>query len=777
HMTGNRALLANFVENFLRTVRFGNNYFAVITYLALDNFVTRALNSPFESLHLLFETKNGVDLLNGDRSSNLYTVALNEIASNSSDCLLAKASSSQSWLWHKRLCHLNFTIINNLLKNNVVRGLPKMKFKKDHLCSACDQGKIHRKHYKSKMAFASNQPLYLLHMDLCGPMRVESINGKRYVLVVVDDFSWYTWVFFLHSKDEASEVISSFINKTQVNLQLQFQRVRTDNGTEFKNKTFAKFFNEVFESFQGESSSSSLNDDVQQSPEEVILPQTNTQSILNDMIPNVDEASSSHNVFNERLEDAYFDANANWVIAMQDELDQFAILKVWGLVPKLEGKTIIKTKWIFKNKKDEIIFVIQNKARLVAVGYSQQEGIDYDETFALTAFLNGILKEEVYVGQPLSFVSKQYPDHIPFACNNARNAFCNSYDVDVNDLFIFDDVSIRKTQVSKMSFRKKPSASLNEPSRRKSLNSLPRIMRKWLPKMKPLAKPVARWIPRVKCQIDKMSRTTNSQGPIFKWVPKHMTGNRALLANFVEKFLGTVRFGNNYFAVITGYGDIIIGSMMIKKVYYVEGLDLLTGDRSSNLYTVALNEITSNSSNCLLAKASSSQSWLWHKRLSHLNFTIINNLVKNNVVRGKIHRKHYKSKMAFASNQPLYLLHMDLCCPMRVESINGKRYVLVVVDDFSGALQLCSSIANAYSVDGYGIFYDRVPVYRDSKSAIAISCNLVQHTQTKHIDVRGSVFTMIENFQRSKFSSSNDVGEIDEKQKESVYEIKIEREY
>nr|GEW10263.1 retrovirus-related Pol polyprotein from transposon TNT 1-94 [Tanacetum cinerariifolium] len=125
------------------------------------------------------------------------------------------ASSSQSWLWHPRLSHLNFTTINNLVKNILVQGLPKMKFEKDHLCSACEQGKIHRQHHKSKMDFASNKPLYLLHIDLCGPMRVQSINGKRYVLVVVDDYARYTWVFFLHSKDEASEVIISFIKKTQ----------------------------------------------------------------------------------------------------------------------------------------------------------------------------------------------------------------------------------------------------------------------------------------------------------------------------------------------------------------------------------------------------------------------------------------------------------------------------------------------------------------------------------------------------------------------------------
>nr|GFC36762.1 hypothetical protein [Tanacetum cinerariifolium] len=110
--------------------------------------------------------------------------------------------------------------------------------------------------------------------------------------------------------------------------------------------------------------------------------------------------------------------DADWVSAIQEELDQFARLKVWRLVPRPEGKSVIKTKWIFKNKKNESSLVIRNKATLVAVGYSQQEGIDYDETFAPIAFLNGIIKEEVYVGQPSGFVSKQYPDHV-YALNKA----------------------------------------------------------------------------------------------------------------------------------------------------------------------------------------------------------------------------------------------------------------------------------------------------------------------------------------------------------------------
>nr|GFB69192.1 hypothetical protein [Tanacetum cinerariifolium] len=195
HMMGNRALLTNFVETFLGTVRFGNNDFAVIA----------GYGDVVIGLMTIKKVYYVEDFLTGDRSLNLYTIALKELASKSTACLLAKASSSQSWLWHQCLSYLNFATINNLVKNNLVEGLPKMKFEKDHLCSACEQGKIHRKQHKSKMAFASNKPLYLLHMVLCEPMRIESVKGKRYVLVVVDDYSRYTCVFFHYSKDEASE--------------------------------------------------------------------------------------------------------------------------------------------------------------------------------------------------------------------------------------------------------------------------------------------------------------------------------------------------------------------------------------------------------------------------------------------------------------------------------------------------------------------------------------------------------------------------------------------
>nr|GEW93695.1 hypothetical protein [Tanacetum cinerariifolium] len=233
-----------------------------------------------------------------------------------------------------------------------------------------------------------------------------------------------------------------------------------------------KAFHEVSESFQGESSSSCLNDDVHQSPEEVILPSSNNQSIPINMVPNGDEASTSHNVFNERLEDAYFDASTSFhdPSNVQTFYQPYSHEKKWTkdhllhkiigdpkssdqtrgqlansclfscLLSSIEPANVVEAlrdaDW---NKKDESSLVIRNKARLVAVGYSQKEGIDYDETFApvarievirlflayaaykdftvfqmdvTTPFLNGILKEEVYVGQPSGFVSKQYPDHV-----------------------------------------------------------------------------------------------------------------------------------------------------------------------------------------------------------------------------------------------------------------------------------------------------------------------------------------------------------------------------
>nr|GFA10916.1 hypothetical protein [Tanacetum cinerariifolium] len=145
-------------------------------------------------------------------------------------CLMAKATSSQAWLWHRRLSHLDFDTTNLLSKNDIVVGLPKLKFVKDHLCSSCELGKAKRKSFHTKLTPSSKIRLQLLHMDLCGPMRVASINGKIYVLVIVDDYSRYTWTYFLRSKDETPETLHAYFAAEGILHQTSVARTPEQNG-------------------------------------------------------------------------------------------------------------------------------------------------------------------------------------------------------------------------------------------------------------------------------------------------------------------------------------------------------------------------------------------------------------------------------------------------------------------------------------------------------------------------------------------------------------------
>ncbi|GJS84309.1 retrovirus-related pol polyprotein from transposon TNT 1-94 [Tanacetum coccineum] len=175
------------------------------------------------------------------------------MASASPVCLMACATSIKSWLWHQRLSHLNFDTINDLARNDLVTGLPKFKYHKEHLCPSCEQGKSKRASHPPKPVPNSKKRLHLLHMDLCGPMGIASINGKRYVLVIVDDYSHYTWVVFLRSKDEAPEEIKTFLKKITILLQALVIIVRTENGIEFKNQVLQEYFNSVGISHQASS--------------------------------------------------------------------------------------------------------------------------------------------------------------------------------------------------------------------------------------------------------------------------------------------------------------------------------------------------------------------------------------------------------------------------------------------------------------------------------------------------------------------------------------------
>ncbi|GJV83554.1 retrovirus-related pol polyprotein from transposon TNT 1-94 [Tanacetum coccineum] len=217
----------------------GHNLFSV------GQFCDSNLEVAFRQHTCFIHNLEGVDLLTGSRGNNLYTLSLGDMMASSPICLLSKASKTKSWLWHRRLSHLNFGAINHLARHGLVRGLPKLKFEKDHLCSACAMGKSKKKPHKPKSEDTNQEKLYLLHMDLCGPMRVASVNGKKYILVIVDDYSRFTWVKCLRSKDEAPDFIIKFLKMIQVRLKVPVRRIRIDNGTEFVNQTLRRYYEKV----------------------------------------------------------------------------------------------------------------------------------------------------------------------------------------------------------------------------------------------------------------------------------------------------------------------------------------------------------------------------------------------------------------------------------------------------------------------------------------------------------------------------------------------------
>ncbi|GJW18630.1 retrovirus-related pol polyprotein from transposon TNT 1-94 [Tanacetum coccineum] len=225
-MTGDRLRLRHFVKKFIETVRFRNDHFGAIMgygdYVIGESVISRVyyveglghnlfsvsqfcdsdLEVAFRKHSCYVQDTNGVELIKGSRGSNLYTISIDDMLKSSPICLLSKASKNKSW----------FGTINDLARKDLVRGLPRLKFEKDHLCSACQLGKSKKHTHKPKTENTNLEVLNTFHMDLCGPMRVQTINGKKYILVIVDDYS---------------------------------RNIHTDNGTEFVNKDMTDYYERV----------------------------------------------------------------------------------------------------------------------------------------------------------------------------------------------------------------------------------------------------------------------------------------------------------------------------------------------------------------------------------------------------------------------------------------------------------------------------------------------------------------------------------------------------
>ncbi|GJV70235.1 retrovirus-related pol polyprotein from transposon TNT 1-94 [Tanacetum coccineum] len=323
------------------------------------------------------------DLLTCSRGKDLYSITLQDISTPNPICLMAKATSSQAWLWHRRLSHLNFDSINLLLKNDIVIGLPKLKFIKDHLYSSCDLGKAKRKSFHTKTTPSSKIRLQLIHIDLCGPMRVESINGKKYILVILDDYSRYTRIHFLRSKDETPEVLIYFLKLAQRGLHAQGILLSQEHHVS--------------------------SDPVPQCP-----------------TPALEQDSLSPGP--QRQENVPQSAETSYVVTATDAPNQrqqqhttpSTLTTVAADTPPLNIQTTPKTTSQAPTQaptegidfEESFAPVARLEAVRLFVAYAAHKSFPVYQMDIKTTFLYGPLKEEVYVNQPDRFVDPYHPDQV-----------------------------------------------------------------------------------------------------------------------------------------------------------------------------------------------------------------------------------------------------------------------------------------------------------------------------------------------------------------------------
>nr|GEW62004.1 ribonuclease H-like domain-containing protein [Tanacetum cinerariifolium] len=480
-------------------------------------------------------------LLRTPRQHNMYSIDLNNIVPHRDlTCLVAKASTNECILWHKRLRHLNFKTMNKLLRHNLVRGLPTKCFENNHTCTTCPKGKQHIASCKSKLVNSVSKPLHTLHMDLFGPTSVSSISHKWYCLVVTDDFSRFTWTFFLTTNDETSGILKKFITEIENLNDLKVKIIRV-----LVNKSHNKT---PYELFNGRSPAIGF-----------LRPFGCHVMILNTLV--------NLGKFEEKGDEGYF------------------------IGYSMSNKAFRQKKQQPKVKKTKKVGSIKS---LTSPKPSQPRSfLRWSPTGRMFDLKGKIIA---------SIESESQSD-----CSKGDNA-CT-----------FNFV---------------------EPTIKRFLNST------------------------------------------FSW-----QGNILITRVYFVEGLG-----HNLFSV-RQFCDSDLEVAFRRNACFVrnmEGVDLLKGNRSTNLYTIDLHEMAYSSPIFLMDRASSTKSWLWHQRLSHLNFDTINDLAKNDLGSGllkfKYHKEHLfpsceQGKSERASHPPkpvpnsrqrLHLLHMDLCGPMRIASINGK---------------------------------------------------------------------------------------------------------
>ncbi|GJX95346.1 retrovirus-related pol polyprotein from transposon TNT 1-94 [Tanacetum coccineum] len=462
--TGFKSYLHKYVEQPRRKVVFGDDstcttegygsikcngiVFTKVAFVDDFKYNLISISQLCDAIYIVqFDEKRGT-VFNSNKEVVMITPRVKDVyvlvmtSSSQESCFFAKASENINWLWHKRLAHLNFKTINKLAKQNLVIGLPLLVYSKDKPCSLCEKGKHHWASFKTKQTSSIKKCLHLLHMDLFGPITPRFINHEKYTLVIIDEYSRYTRVYFLKKKSQAPETVMSFIKRVENQNDIKVKQLRTNNGIEFRNNILINFCDEERISQNFYSSYTPEQNGVAERKNKTLIEAArtmlsgSTDEIFNDNLsehsnhnndeqiidnlPNTEniqifEHLSSLNVEDTSVQDTISIPNPplpipsvglecsqkpwpnnlvllqlmnvsfvdflseeepkkvsealkhpGWVDAMQDELNQFSRNKVWTLVPVPYGKTIIGSKWVFRNKRDETGIVIKNKARLLA---------------------------------------------------------------------------------------------------------------------------------------------------------------------------------------------------------------------------------------------------------------------------------------------------------------------------------------------------------------------------------------------------------------------------
>jgi transposase InsO family protein len=211
--------------------------------LSVSQLCNMGYNCLFTNVDVsVFRRSDGLLAFKGVLDDKLYLVDFSKEEANLDTCLIAK--TSMGWLWHHRLAHVRMKNLHKLLKGEHVLGLTNVTFEKDRPCAACQAGKQVGSTHHSKNVMTTSRPLELLHMDLFGPVAYLSIRGSKYGLVIVDDFSRFTWEFFLQDKTETQGTLKRFLRRAQNEFELKVKKIRSDNGSEFKNLQVEEYLEE-----------------------------------------------------------------------------------------------------------------------------------------------------------------------------------------------------------------------------------------------------------------------------------------------------------------------------------------------------------------------------------------------------------------------------------------------------------------------------------------------------------------------------------------------------